>query len=168
MIYNGINTNKLPNNKSLEKINFSNNNNIITIGFVGEITHHKGLHILFESLKFVHEKIELIIIGNGDAIYIKMLKKLATTLNHEIKFLGYRSDAKELYRYFDILVLPSIAFESFGIVLLEAMKFNLPVICSDFGGMKEVVVNNETGFIYKSFDFNELSSKLNILIKINH
>ena len=42
----------------------------------------------------------------------------------------------------DILILPSIKGESFGMVLIEAMRQKVPVICSDSGGMKEIVKNN--------------------------
>ena len=52
----------------------------------------------------------------------------------------------------DVLVVPSIAFESFGMVILEAMKCKTPVICSDFGGMKEVVEDGVSGLVVTAGD----------------
>ena len=64
----------------------------------------------------------------------------------------------------DILVLPSIAFESFGVVILEAMQRKVPVICSDVGGMKEIVINNITGLVVENNSVIGLSKAINILL----
>ena len=52
----------------------------------------------------------------------------------------------------------------FGMVIIEAMLNSNPVICSDFGGMKEVVVNNETGLVVKAGELEPLTAALNRLL----
>ena len=64
----------------------------------------------------------------------------------------------------DILILPSIKGESFGMVLIEAMRQKVPVICSDSGGMKEIVKNNMNGLTFKNNNINDLKKKLLILV----
>jgi len=43
--------------------------------------------------------------------------------------------------------MPSVRYESFGMVILEAMRAGKPVVCSDFSGMKEIVADGETGTV---------------------
>ena len=64
----------------------------------------------------------------------------------------------------DILVVPSIAYESFGMVILEAMKHKKAVICSDFGGMKEVVETGVTGLVVPAGDDLALANAISILL----
>ena len=78
------------------------------------------------------------------------------------------SDITKLLSLTDILVLPSIKFESFGMVLIEAMRQKVPVICSNSGGMKEIVKNNKNGLVFKNKDIKDLKKKLSILISSNN
>ena len=63
----------------------------------------------------------------------------------------------------DIFVAPSIE-ESFGVAAVEAMACETPVIVSDADGLKEVIVNNETGFIVSKKDYKTIAEKLKELI----
>jgi len=159
VIYNGINISPTQQRKKIPL-----KKDTISVGFVGEVNHRKGVHVLFESLKYVHTPCEVIIIGNGDKNYIEKLKDLQTDIPWPITFLGYREDVIDLYEGLDIVVLPSIAFESFGLVLIEAMICEKPVICSDFGGMKEVVDHEQTGLIVPANNAKTLALALDQLL----
>jgi teichuronic acid biosynthesis glycosyltransferase TuaC len=135
-----------------------------TIGYVGHITHRKGVHILISSLKHLKYPCEIVLIGSSDAVYLDKLKSINNPNDVPIHYLGYREDAKDLINYIDVLVLPSIQHESFGMVILEAMQKKVPVICSDVGGMKEVVQNNVTGFVVEKDDILSLSTAINMLL----
>ena len=109
----------------------------------GKIQERKGLHLLVEALNDIKFKnIVLNIYGDGDETY----KKKLIMKNTQKKFvLNFNKPVPDITKYLsltDILVLPSIKFESFGMVLIEAMRQKVPVICSDSGGMKEIVKNN--------------------------
>jgi glycosyltransferase involved in cell wall biosynthesis len=56
------------------------------------------------------------------------------------------------YAAMDVLVTPSICFDTFGLVNLEAMEHGKPVVATSFGGSREVVVHGETGFIENPFE----------------
>lgn len=137
----------------------------VTIGFVGEIHPRKGLHVLIESLESVDASCELVVIGSGySPTYEKNIRNTSQSLQHPVHYLGFQDNVQEMYKWIDILVLPSISYESFGLVILEAMRNGIPVICSDFGGMKEVVNNEKTGLVVKSGDPCALSGALQMLL----
>jgi len=71
----------------------------------------------------------------------------------------------KLYKEHDILIMPSY-YESLGLSALEAQSSGLPVIASDVGGISEVVINNETGFlVYPADNFAKYAEKIRILSK---
>ena len=162
VIYNGIDLSTPKDNK----INTYWNKNSVTIGFVGQLDYRKGIHILLESFKYIDNKCEVVLIGDGDdKEYINQLKSLALDSKYPVHFLGYQKKVINIYEWIDIVVLPSIEYESFGMVLLEAMLWKKPTICSNFGGMKEVVDNGKTGFVVPANNRKELANALSILIR---
>ena len=85
----------------------------------------------------------------------------------KVKFLGVinRKLLPKLYREHDILIMPSY-YESFGLSALEAHSSGLPVIASSVGGISEVVINDETGFlVYPVDNFSKYAEKIRILSK---
>ena len=88
-------------------------------------------------------------------------------LQNKVQFLG-SVDAKELYKQYagaDIFVLPSIdRSEAFGLVLLEAMSFSVPVIASDLPGVRTVVDHAVTGFLVPPRDVGALANSLQELL----
>lgn len=76
----------------------------------------------------------------------------------------YGPEKNSFYQQSDIFVFPSL-HEAFGLVLLEAMQFELPVVASDEGGMPGIVLDNETGYIVVKNDPGQLACKLLSLIR---
>jgi glycosyltransferase involved in cell wall biosynthesis len=76
-----------------------------------------------------------------------------------------RYPVNQFYSLADILVLPTITEdEGFGIVLLEAMANGIPVVGSNIGGIPEVIVDGETGFLFEPSNYLDLAEKINILL----
>ena len=162
VIYNGIDVNF----KKSKKRNIKSKK--ITISYFGKIQKRKGLHLLVKALNDIKfKKIVLNIYGDGDKIYKKKLVLINTTKNFVLNFYKPVPDITKFLSLTDILVLPSIKFESFGMVLIEAMRQKVPVICSDTGGMKEIVKNNINGLIFKKNNTDDLKKKLLTLINSN-
>ena len=154
------------NEKNYEKPFLSEwNKSKTTLTYLGKLVSRKGLHILFEAMKNVNFPCELILLGNGDKKYINNLKNIIPEIKWPIYFLGYKKNISQFLEKTDILILPSIKFESFGMSMLDGMRSEKPVICSDCGGMKEVVIHGKTGLIYKANDHLELATNINKLLE---
>jgi glycosyltransferase involved in cell wall biosynthesis len=90
--------------------------------------------------------------GGGDR-YTTHLRSLASELgvSDRIHFLGHRNDAPELLRAADLFLLPSTR-EGLPLTILEAQATKVPVLAAPTGGIPEVVINDETGFLIASED----------------
>lgn len=99
----------------------------------------------------------LVILGKGN--YEQKLRSLSEKLGvaSRVIFTGHVPDAKTLFRAFDLFVLTS-DHEPFGMVLLEAMAANIPVICSNSGGGPEVV--DGVGELFENGNADDLAKKI--------
>lgn len=116
--------------------------------FVGRLEKIKGLQNVIPIFK-KKQKYELLIVGDGK--YKEELKKL-TGGNSNIKFLGKlgRVELKTLYRQAIAVIVPSICYETFGIVSVEAFSFKTPVLVNNLGALPEVVNESGGGFTYNN------------------
>ena len=116
--------------------------------FVGRLEKLKGLQTIIPVFRD-YQKAELLIAGTG--VYEAELKKLAAGCEH-IKFLGFVSGTQleDLYRGAVAVIVPSICFDVFPLVPMEAVSLQTPVIVRNLGGMPEVVEESGAGFIYET------------------
>jgi len=115
--------------------------------FVGRLERIKGLQTLFQVWGSV--KADLLVAGAGtDEDY---LKKLAAG-NPRIKFLGPMPQKKlgALYFHAVACLVPSVTYETFGIIIIEALARKTPVIVRDLGALPEVVQDSGGGFCYRT------------------
>jgi glycosyltransferase involved in cell wall biosynthesis len=114
--------------------------------FVGRLEKLKGLQTLIPVFRH-HRRARLLIAGSGG--YEPRLRRLAQGDNN-IRFLGHLSPGQlqALYQHAIAVVLPSICFEMFPLVMIEAFKQETPVIARDLGAMPEVVEESAGGFVY--------------------
>ncbi|HZQ09189.1 MAG TPA: glycosyltransferase family 4 protein [Anaerolineae bacterium] len=116
--------------------------------FAGRLVKIKGLQTLIPIFKnYPHA--DLWVAGEGD--YGDELRTLARDVPN-IKFLGALSQAQLqiLYQNAIAVIMPSICYEVFGIVLIEAFARKTPVIVRDLGGMPEAVQDSDGGIIFRS------------------
>ena len=127
--------------------------------FVGRLEYIKGIHNLIDVFK-EHPEFELLIAGDGE--YRGTLEKQANGCTN-VKFLGRLSQdgLAEVYRSAISVIVPSICYETFGIIIIEAFSHKTPVIVNDLGALPEVVDDSNGGFKYRSPD--ELLSAMNQL-----
>lgn len=138
---------------------------------IGRLAKEKGFDILIRSIPHInYDNFIIKIVGDGPEInnLIELSKKLG--VNKKIIFLGHIKENKILkyYSESDLFVNPSY-FEGFPNVVVEALSFNLPVICSDsYGGIKEILLDNKGGYLFKNSDFRDLADKINLFFKHPH
>jgi len=162
VIYNGISIKNKKKFKIEKKINIKKN----SVGIFGRIEHRKGHHLLLSSWKKIQEKIPnsyLYIVGDGNNEYVKKIKNLIKKekLNYEkIIWINYLNNITNILKKINLVVVPSIQFESFGRIAVEAMALKKPLVTSNFGGLKEVNINNKTGYVINVNNISLLSKKI--------
>lgn len=131
------------------------------VGNVGRLHHDKDQATLIKAFAKALPQLPsgslLVIMGAGPLE--ADLKQLVSTLdlNKSIIFTGNISNAKQYFKAFDLFVLSSDC-EPFGMVLLEAMAAELPIICSDCGGGAEIV--RSVGDLFRFGDVDALAQNL--------
>src|SRR5579862_9391469 len=106
----------------------------------------------------VREKIpsKLILIGDGpDRSACEMLAR-ELKIEKDVSFVGKQTEIVPLLSASDLFLMPSQS-ESFGLSALEAMACDLPVVSSSVGGLPELVVHGETGYIAEIGDIDQMS-----------
>lgn len=116
--------------------------------FAGRLVNIKGLQSLFPLFRN-YPSADLVVAGEGD--YGSTLQELARDLP-QVKFVGMLpyKELRELYRNAIALIVPSICYEVFGMVLIESFSVKTPVIVRDLGGLPEVVSDSNGGFVYRT------------------
>ncbi|WP_285766208.1 N-acetyl-alpha-D-glucosaminyl L-malate synthase BshA [Peribacillus sp. SI8-4] len=89
---------------------------------------------------------KLLLVGDGPEVTTVLSLAKDLGIAESVLFLGKQDNLAELYSISDLLYLLSEK-ESFGLVLLEAMACGVPCIGTDIGGIPEVIINGETGYI---------------------
>lgn len=93
----------------------------------------------------------LLLVGDGPELPGARQEAEALGLADRVHFLGHQTEVAPLLAVADLFLLPSLN-ESFGVAATEAMACGVPVIASDVGGLREVVVNGKTGFLFPPED----------------
>lgn len=117
--------------------------------FMGRLVYEKGVQYLIGAMPKILEHYhdaKLVIAGKGGMI--DELRREAENLgiSNKVYFAGYLKgkDVARMYKAADISVFPS-TYEPFGIVALEAMLAEIPIVVSDIGGLNEIVDHRQTG-----------------------
>jgi teichuronic acid biosynthesis glycosyltransferase TuaC len=139
----------------------------IVVGYIGHYEEGKGLEYLLEAFAEIKQRrpdSKLVLIGNDSFPYAAKLKAaiLSLGLQDSVCLRGYLDDAREYIASFDLLVLPSSSFESFGLVLLEGMFYGKPVIGTAIGGIPEVI--GDAGIIVEAKSAGALAEKMLYLL----
>lgn len=139
----------------------------LIFGFVGAVGMQKGVHVLVEAFnKVQRENVELRIYGdyNPRSNYFKELQ--AKAKNHRIKFMGRFEDVKWPYSEIDVLVIPSIWYETGGpLVATEAFIAKTPVIASNIGCIPEFLEDGKTGLLFEAGNADHLLEEMKAFIE---
>ena len=132
--------------------------------FLGRIVQEKGLMTLLNA--FINTPYNLKIIGFSNTGYQEELEMFLKDKQHNIEFLGRRS-FNEIIPYLEtcaFTVVPSENYDNFPNSVLESYAFKKPVIATNLGSLKEMVVDAETGLLFKQQDFLDLREKVKLLM----
>ena len=144
----------------------------IAITIVGRLTPWKGHRELLRAFAEVvraEPSARLLVVGEvafWEDSYETELRNLAAELGvaRLVQWLGFRGDVPDVLGASDIFALPSID-EPFGRAVVEAMAVELPVVGTRSGGVPEIVVEGETGFLVRPADDADLAAALLRLVR---
>ena len=143
-----------------------------SILYVGRITAEKGIDLLVKAMPFIEKEIpdvQLIIIGAKKwglerGGFGEKIQQLAKKLNIEqrVIFTGSVpiSELRKAYSQAAVLCLPAVWQEPFGLVLLEAMACETPVVGTRVGGIPEVISESQGGLLVRPCDVRELAEAI--------
>jgi glycosyltransferase involved in cell wall biosynthesis len=124
-------------------------NNYTFLVFVGALVGSKNIESLGELMKMLGSRYYLILVGEGKPDYVKELEKQFAGINYI--FVGYKRN-EQLFPYYGVssfAILPGLG----GLSINQAMACGVPVVCrSADGAEKDLVIDNETGYIYNDLD----------------
>lgn len=126
-------------------------NNRQLVGLVGRVSREKGHELAVEALPEVLSEfpdLQLMFVGREVGDFPAQLKQRVESMeiaNH-VTFTGDRADVPRLLDAMSFSILPSM-MESFSLAALESMARGRAVVASRVGGLEEVVVHNETGYL---------------------
>ena len=170
-IYNGINLARFfPSEKILARnmLRFPLSSTIVCS--VAMHIPEKGIHFLLQALGIlVHKKgvkdITAVIVGEG--WYTNELKTLTDNLNlsNHVQYLGRRSDVQTIIAASDMVVVPSVWEEAFGLIIAEAMASERPVVASRIGGIPELIDHGHTGVLFEPGNIDALAQAIFVLVK---
>ena len=117
--------------------------------FMGRLVYEKGIQHLIAAMPKIlngYRDSKLVVCGKGAMIDELKAQANAMGIGNKVYFAGYMNgkDVQKMYKAADIAVFPS-TYEPFGIVALEAMLSENPVVVSDIGGLNEIVEHRENG-----------------------
>lgn len=129
----------------------------ITIALVGRISRWKGQQLLLNSFYEINKKLSnthLVFIGstppNQEEFLIKLNQEIESLeLSEKVTIIPFQEDINPFWQSIDIAIVPSIEPEPFGLVAVEAMLHQKPVVGANHGGLTEIIVNNKTGILFE-------------------
>lgn len=142
--------------------------------FVGRLVERKGVEVLVEAAALLARErdVRLTVVGEGEWEGRIRERVRATRMEDRVRLTGYVPDGEleELYAGCDVFVLPAVVdakgdTEGLGVVLLEALGFERPVVASRVGGIPDIVREGRTGWLVPPGDPRALAERIGWLVE---
>lgn len=138
------------------------------VSSVGRVTQLKDYETFIKAILIVKKEIPNIIglivggVRSDKEDYLNSLKSLIKELNLEenIIFTGSQSKIEQIYALSDVIISSSKKPESFGRAVAEAICMNKPVIATNHGGVKDIIIENINGFFFEVGDDKKLAANI--------
>lgn len=134
-----------------------NHSGLLRFGFIGTLSENKGVEWLVEQFQSLSINATLEIAGRGKLDYETRLRSMIDPA--KVRLTGYQ-DSEAFLRNIDVLVVPSIWEEPFGLVAVEGCARHLPVITTNRGGLPEIIQDNINGLICSPEDPDSLGRSM--------
>ncbi len=170
LVYNGVDLERFNTKKSCrlkKELNIDQNKKIIFCS--ARAAFYKGIHILIDAARILiceQKRSDLIFVYCGEGPDLEDFKKQAKVAGIEkcFHFLGRRDDVHFLLPCVDIVIVPSIWQEAFGLTVVEGMACGKPVVATNVGGIREIIQNDSMGILIKPNDPIDLAETIEKLV----
>ena len=118
---------------------------------------------VFHRLRAEDYQVKLLLVGDGPDRVPAEHRARELGVYDDIRFLGKQEPVEEILAIADVFLMPS-GSETFGLAALEAMACAVPVIASNIGGLPELIVHGETGFLCPLGDIDSYTERAKTLL----
>lgn len=152
---------------------FKSNNNETVLALVGRINRWKGHNLLLDVFARLKQKtlnLKLIFVGSAPPNQDYLAEELQASINsyglqNDCLIIPFQKNIWNIWDSIDVAIVPSTEPEPFGLVAVEAMLAKKPVIAANHGGLSEIVVSEDTGYLFEPNNGNDLERCiLNLLL----
>ncbi len=138
---------------------------VVVLSSVARFSPEKGQHLLVSACSEIKDFDAYVVFAGAGPLRKEIEEQVRVAgLAKQVRFVGDLEDVRPLLAASDLLVLPSTAVETFSMAMLEALAMRTPVLGSDIGGMREAVIENETGVLVEPGDISGLAMKIRSLV----
>jgi len=164
VIYNGISKQRI--SQSDKSVGCDGDNPIVLM--IANLEERKGHYYLFNALSKMAFPIDIILIGDGTPDEVEEIQTLISEFdNGNVEFHQYVDTVGEYYAKADVFVLPSVRNESLPMTIIEAFSYELPVVASDVGGIRELIEDRANGMLVEPGNSDNLRDAINYVLKEN-
>lgn len=177
VVFNGLPP--VPDPKPAEQDSFRRrlgaNRDDVVVTLAGRLNHWKGQDLLIEAVSTLRNKanfdkihVALVgdeFVGHQNVKYSLMAKVEQCRLSDRVHFMGFMENIFDVWRATDIAVVPSVEPEPFGLVAIEAMSCEVPVIAAAHGGLLDIVRHGETGLLFEPRSVTGLAAAIAQLVE---
>ncbi|MBL8901314.1 MAG: glycosyltransferase family 4 protein [Planctomycetes bacterium] len=140
----------------------------LRVGYIGTLSHYKGVHVLLEALRLTAAPLDVRIHGRFEDFpdYSAGLRRLAAG-DERVAFLGPFGVEQlgAVLADLDLLVVPSLWYENTPFAVLEAFAAKVPVLATNLGGMSEIVRQEDNGELFERANPHDLAARLERLTR---
>lgn len=140
----------------------------LRIGYVGTLVWHKGVHALIDAVRALPPTAYALKVFGDVAVFPEYVADLRTRARGlPVQFEGTfdQRDVSDVYRQFDVLVVPSLWLENSPLVIHEAFMAGVPVVAARIGGIADLIEHGRTGLLYDPNDAGALEAALRSLME---
>lgn len=137
------------------------------VGMVSVLRSWKGHRYFLEAadmLRRSHPNLVFVIVGEGPARANIEAWRRELHLEEVVRLTGHRQDVPQILSALDLFVLPSYAHEGIPQAVLQAQAMAKPVVASDIGGIREAVIDGQTGLLTPPRDVPALAHRIETLM----
>jgi len=170
VIYNGIDTKRFVNFKKSMKLkdDLSIPKNVRIVGTIGKLSSpQKNIPLFLKAAGRISSQfsdVRFLVVGSGKLLDDMKDFSHKLGISEKVHFTGEREDIPEILKLLDVFVLSSYK-EGLPNVIMEAMAAGKPVVATDVGGVSELVMDEETGFLVPSNNVEKLSQAVITLLE---